>query len=145
MGEISKIHRNFYRLTETTMNNHYNKTLREYAHELRNETVSRAEKYIWKAALRRNQLGAKFKRQRPIDRFIVDFFCAELKLIIEIDGNSHYSKPDYDEYRQNRLISLGYTMLRFEEGVVLNRFPEVHERLMYAIGVLKAGDVTPPP
>lgn len=42
-------------------------------------------------------------------------------------------------------MSLGYTMLRFEEGVVLNRFPEVHERLMYAIGVLKAGEGTPPP
>ena len=65
--------------------------------------------------------------------------------IIEIDGNSHYSKPDYDEYRQNRLKSLGYNMLRFEEGVVLNRFPEVHERLMYAIGVLKAGEGPPPP
>jgi len=86
------------------MNNHDNKSLREYAHELRNETVSRVEKYIWKAALRRNQMGVKFKRHRPIDRFIVDFFCAELKLIIEIDGNSHYSKPDYEEYRQNLLM-----------------------------------------
>jgi very-short-patch-repair endonuclease len=74
MGEISKIYRNFYLLTETTMNNHYNKTLREYAHELRNETVSRAEKYIWKAALRRSQLGVKFKRQRPIDRLSLTSF-----------------------------------------------------------------------
>ena len=78
-------------------------------------------------------MWVKFKQQRPIDRFIVDCFCAELKLIIEFDGNSHYSEPDYVEYRQKRLISLGYTMLRFEEGVVLNRFSEVHERLMYSM------------
>jgi len=122
------------------MNNHDNKSLREYAHELRNETVSRVEKYIWKAALRRNQMGVKFKRHRPIDRFIVDFFCDELKLIIEIDGNSHYSKPDYDEYRQNRLIGLGYTILRFQEGAVIYQFPEVHAQLIYAIAVLKAGE-----
>ena len=85
-------------------------------------------------------MGVKFKRQRPIDRFIVDFFCAELKLVIEIDGNSHFSKPDYDEYRQNRLIALGYNILRFEEGAVIYQFPEVHARLVYTIGVLKAGD-----
>ena len=70
-------------------NNHYNRKLKEFAHELRNETVSRAEKCLWKRVLSRNQQGVKFKRQRPISFFIVDFFSQEIGLIIEVDGNSH--------------------------------------------------------
>ncbi len=73
-------------------NNFYNPSLKYNARELRTATVSKAEKYIWKALLSRNKLGHKFKRQRPIDRFIVDFFCSDLQLIIEIDGNSHKTK-----------------------------------------------------
>ena len=78
------------------MYNHhyYNKNLKEFARELRSESVSKAEKRIWKAFLSRKQFkGLRFLRQRPIDYFIVDFFCPELKLIIEIDGNSHFQKP----------------------------------------------------
>lgn len=62
------------------MNNYYNKNLKEYARDLRNESVSRAEKYLWKACLRRNQMGVKFKRQRPILNFIVDFLLMNLIL-----------------------------------------------------------------
>ena len=93
------------------MYNHhyYNKNLKEFARELRSESVSKAEKRIWKAFLSRKQFkGLRFLRQRPIDYFIVDFFCPELKLIIEIDGNSHFQKPEYDSYRQERLKSLGF-------------------------------------
>jgi len=98
------------------MNNHYTKNLRKYAHELRTETISRAEKHLWKAALSRNQLGIKFKRQRPIYHFIVDFFSQEIGLIIEIDGNSHMNKGNYDSYRQRKMEKLGYTVVRFSKG-----------------------------
>jgi very-short-patch-repair endonuclease len=118
-------------------NNHYNSDLREFANELRTESVSKAEKYLWKAALRRNQLGVKFKRQRPIDHFIVDFFCQEIGLIIEVDGNSHYLKPEYDAMRQKNLESLGYVFLRFNEGVVMNQFDHVYEQINHAIYCLK--------
>ena len=127
------------------MFNHYNPQLREYAHELRTLSVSKAEKYIWKAALSKKQLGVKFKRQRPIDRFIVDFFCAELKLIIEIDGSSHFSKPEYDAYRQERLKRLGYQIVRFQEGQVLNQYADVHIKLMHAVHVLKEHNSNPLP
>ncbi len=118
-------------------NNYYNKNLREYARELRSETVSRAEKFLWKAVLSRKQTGVKFKRQRPIYNFIVDFFCPELGLIIEIDGNSHFTKGAYDAYRQQKLESLGYTFIRFEEGIVLNRIDEVHQEICDVIRVLR--------
>jgi very-short-patch-repair endonuclease len=73
-------------------NNYYNPLLKDFAHELRTETVSKAEKYLWKHVLSRNQQNVKFKRQRPILHFIVDFFAQEIGLIIEIDGNSHLDK-----------------------------------------------------
>lgn len=119
--------------------NYYNPRLKEYARELRYESVSRAERYLWKAILSRGRAGAKFKRQRPIDQFIVDFFSAEVKLIIEIDGNSHYSKPEYDRYRQDKLESLGYHFLRFTEGQVMNQYPDVEEKILHAVKVLKGG------
>ncbi|RFC55679.1 endonuclease domain-containing protein [Brumimicrobium aurantiacum] len=120
------------------MNHHYNKNLKQYADELRNTSVSRAEKYLWKAGLSRKKLGVGFKRQRPIDRFIVDFFCAEVNLIIEVDGNSHNFKGAYDRYRQDRLESLGYLVIRFQEGEVINCYPEVENKILRVIEVLKS-------
>jgi len=59
--------------------------------------------------------GFDFDRQKPIDNFIVDFFCNELMLAIEIDGDSHDYKMDYDRSRQKRLESLGVRFLRFQD------------------------------
>jgi very-short-patch-repair endonuclease len=123
------------------MNHHYNKELKDYARELRNETVSKAEKYLWKAVLSRCQTGVKFKRQRPVHNFIVDFFAQEIGLIVEIDGNSHVPKGGYDSYRQQQLELLGFTVIRFSEGDVLNSIHEVHVQIAHAIYSLK----NPPP
>lgn len=119
------------------MNNYYNPQLRNYAVNLRTASVSKAEKYIWKALLSRKQTGFGFKRQRPIDRFIADFFCADLKLIIEIDGSSHIGKEAYDAYRQQRLENLGYTVIRFREGEVMRDFYMVQDQVMRVIEVLR--------
>ncbi len=119
------------------LNNHYNKNLKEYARELRTQTVSKAEKRIWKAILSREQTGIRFLRQRPIDHFIVDFFAPSLKLIIEIDGNSHFQKPVYDRFRQDKLERLGYTLIRFTEGEVMNLLDNVNERIRHVIYCLK--------
>ena len=114
-------------------NNYYNKKLKAFARELRTETVSRAEKLIWKALLSRKQTGYKFLRQRPIENFIVDFFCPELGLIIEVDGSSHSHKSKYDFKRENRLIELGFKILRFSEGAVVNQLDDVALQLTHAI------------
>lgn len=118
-------------------NNYYNPNLKEFAQELRTETISRAEKYLWKYALSRNQQGFKFKRQRPILHFIVDFFSQEIGLIIEIDGNSHLNKGDYDRMRQNKLEALGYTIIRFSEGDVINNLGDVINQIQHTIHCLK--------
>jgi very-short-patch-repair endonuclease len=116
---------------------HYNPRLKEFARELRTETVSRAEKLLWKATLSRKQTGERFLRQRPIDQFIVDFFAPEIGLIIEIDGNSHTNKGEYDRYREDKLKSFGDELLRFSEGEVINNLDEVHRQLMHTIYCLK--------
>jgi very-short-patch-repair endonuclease len=118
-------------------NNHYNKNLKEFARKLRTETVSKAEKLLWNAILSRKQTGERFLRQRPIDNFIVDFFTPDLGLIIEIDGSSHTNKGEYDFYRQKKMESLGYRMIKFSEGEVLQNIGLVKERIDYAIFCLK--------
>lgn len=122
------------------MNNFYNKDLKLFSRTLRTESVSRAEKQLWISVLKSNKIGVKFNRQRPIDHFIVDFFSKELGLIIEIDGNSHDNNAKYDRYRQDRLIALGFTLLRFQEGEVLNQIDEVAGKINHAVHCLRSGN-----
>ena len=67
-------------------------------------------------------LGYDFHRQKPIDQFIVDFFCNELNLAIEIDGGSHETDEAYekDKKRQEHLENIGIKFLRFKESEVRN-------------------------
>lgn len=98
----------------------YRPRLRTRARHLRNN-MTRAEIRLWKA-IKGRQLGVEFLRQTPIDRFIVDFFCKEPQMVIEVDGSSHHSAEAYryDQWRQRRLESLGITVLRFENSEVFS-------------------------
>ena len=120
------------------MNNHYNKSLKDLSRRLRNQGVSKAERKLWKELLSRKQAGVGFKRQRAVSRYIVDFFCAELNLIIEIDGSSHFSKGNTDRVRENTLKDLGYRVLRLKEGEVLNNFDQAKGTVMNAITILSS-------
>jgi len=82
--------------------------------------LTRAEYILWQE-LRNHKLGFKFRRQASIDAFIVDFYCHELRLIIEVDGFVHDEayQISYDERRQNYLESKEYTVLRFTNDDVL--------------------------
>ena len=114
-------------------NNHYNKNLKDFARELRTQSVSKAEKIIWKSILSKNQTGERFLRQRPINNFIVDFFCPKLLLIIEIDGVSHLNKGNYDRFREDKLKSLGYSIIRFSEREVINQLDEVSNKINHIV------------
>lgn len=122
---------------KTYSNHHYNPNLKEFARELRTDYPTKAERRLWKAKLCRKQSEFRFIRQRSIDRFIVDFFAPDLGLIIEIDGNSHYHKPEYEAYRQKRLEALGYTFIRFSEGMVYNQLDDVCSQIDHAVYCLK--------
>jgi len=85
----------------------YTKNHTERARENR-KNPTRAESKIWHEVLRMRQFANyKFLRQKPIDNYIVDFYCSELHLVIEIDGDSHAETVEYDAVRTKVLESLG--------------------------------------
>lgn len=101
-------------------NNHYNKRLKFLARKLR-KNPTKAETILWNEVLcQKRMLGFRFLRQRPISNYIVDFFCKELALIIEVDGYSHHLEEVFhqDQIRGNQLKSLGFHILRFNDSEV---------------------------
>lgn len=86
-----------------------------------------AEVLLWNELKQKQMLGYDFDRQRPIDKYIVDFYCKDLMLAIEIDGISHDFEQTIvnDENRQNRLEALGVHFLRFDDREVRNDMPNV--------------------
>ncbi len=116
-----------------------NKSLRLRARELRkNSTLS--EVILWKYLKQKRASGLDFDRQKVIGNYIVDFYCSKLKLVIEVDGDSHNDKYVYDSNRNKYLQSLGLTVLHIEdldvkfridsviysiETLVLNHYPAV--------------------
>lgn len=102
----------------------YNPKLVSRAKEQRkNMTV--AEKKLWREYLR--SFTYRVLRQRPIDHYIVDFYCAKLKLVIEVDGGIHDDKnqKEYDKQRTIFLNAYGLTVIRFRNEEVLNEFDRV--------------------
>ncbi len=79
--------------------------------QLRHEATNQ-EKLLW-YRLKAKQLGFKFRRQHGIGGYIVDFYCKEKNLIIELDGLHHLEAKEYDELRDRYLQSLNLTVLRF--------------------------------
>jgi very-short-patch-repair endonuclease len=87
--------------------------------ELRRDSTD-AEKRLWSLLRNRNLEGWKFRRQVPIDSFIVDFCCIEARLIVELDGGQHADeKKCYDDLRTQQLKGLGFRVLRFWNSEVL--------------------------
>ncbi len=120
-----------------TRNLPYNPILRERARELR-KNMTLAEILLWKQLKGKQRLGHDFHRQKPIDEYIVDFFCLDLMLAIEIDGRSHDHKRERDEARQRRLETLGVRFLRFWDSEVKSDMAGVVARIDEWI--LKHGD-----
>jgi len=79
-----------------------------------------AEDKMWNDFLSRDKTGFRFVRQKPIHRFILDFYCSKLNLAIEIDGDSHNKKKDNDFERDRFLYQIGITTIRFTNEEVLN-------------------------
>jgi very-short-patch-repair endonuclease len=102
----------------------YESSLKAKAAFLRNNSTA-TEIRLWKFLKGRQMCGFDFHRQKPIDHYIVDFFCSELNLAIEIDGISHIGREKYDSYRQNELERLGIRFLRFEDDEVFYNIGKV--------------------
>jgi very-short-patch-repair endonuclease len=114
----------------------YNSALKEKARELRNNSTL-SEVLLWKYLKGKQMLGYDFHRQKPLDQFIVDFFCNELMLAIEIDGTSHDTpeRQEEDAIRQERLEELGIRFLRFRDEEVKENVVAVAEQIRKWIGL----------
>ena len=98
------------------------------ARELRTNLTD-AERKLW-ADLRLRQIeGHKFRRQRPIGPYIVDFVCLERRLVIEVDGSQHRQRASLDAGRDAWLASVGFRVLRFWDNQVLNEMAAVVEAI----------------
>lgn len=95
-----------------------NKSLFGLSRALRTNSTL-AEAVLWKYLQNKNAFGYRFRRQKVIGKYIVDFYCPRLGLVIEIDGSSHDLKAEYDEQRDKYLESLGLTILHLDNVDVL--------------------------
>nr|MDZ8286991.1 endonuclease domain-containing protein [Nostoc sp. ChiSLP01] len=102
------------------------KKLKPLARQMRREPTP-AEKLLWQKLRHKQVLGFKFRRQQAIDRFIVDFYCYEARLVVEVDGEIHDYTQQEDAIRQEFLESLGLQVVRFRNEDVLERMEGVLE------------------
>ncbi len=104
----------------------YNPDLKPKAKKLR-QNMTFSEILLWNRIKARQLMGFQFNRQRPIDNYIVDFYCKDLMLAIEVDGASHdaVDVQKYDGRRQKRLEKLGVRFLRFDDLDVKKNIDDV--------------------
>lgn len=119
---------------------------KQAARALRRRQTS-AEEKLWSVLRNRQFLGKKFLRQHPIvfdyrsqkSFFIADFYCHEVKLVIEVDGKSHEYKKDYDELRTHLMRVLGIRVVRFKNEEIEDDLENVLEQLKTSIGESQYG------
>jgi len=97
--------------------------------------MTKAEQLLWEE-LRKNKLGVRFKPQHPMIHYIADFYCYELKLIIEVDGPIHLETIEDDAIRTKALEEAGNAFIRFTNDEVINEMPEVLKKIKLKINEL---------
>jgi very-short-patch-repair endonuclease len=119
----------------------YNPDLKALARQLRKNSTL-AEVLFWRN-VKGKVFGYEFHRQVPIDEFIVDFYCHELNLVIEIDGNTHNYNYDHDEFRQRKLEGLGIRVVRFNDEDVKKHMIDVLRMVQYKIEEIEKMKTSP--
>ena len=121
----------------TDMHYRASKIIFQYAEVLR-KNMTEAERIVWER-LCKNQLGVRIRRQHPIHKYIADYYCHELKLVIEIDGGIHLSKEiqQYDISRDVTLNEFGIQVIRFTNDQVINNIDQIIEEIKKKIEELK--------
>tara|TARA_R110002124_G_scaffold45693_2_gene137948 strand:+ start:16225 stop:16689 length:465 start_codon:yes stop_codon:yes gene_type:complete len=125
----------------------YRSDLKELARKLRNN-ATKAERVLWHSLSGKQCLGYDFHRQKPLGNYIVDFFCQELMLAIEVDGVSHNRESVRlkDKEKEKFLNSIGITVLRFQDAEI---YPENRDALRaiekYVIVFEKLNRIDTPP
>ena len=107
------------------------RTVRTRAKELRKEQTP-AERMLWRVLRDHSVNGLKFRRQHPLDGFVLDFFCPEVRLCVELDGGIHDSQQERDAERTAQLEARGLRVIRFRNEEVEDDMPSVLRRIAKA-------------
>jgi len=120
--------------TETGQYNYPPKYVIELARQLR-KSDNKPEEIIWELLRDRKFLGYKFRRQHPIDKYIADFYCNELRLVIEVDGSVHNEdyQREYDKNRDGFLHAMGYNILRIKAKDIFNNLKSVLNEIIHQL------------
>ncbi len=91
-----------------------------------------AEALLWDSLKNKQLSGYKFRRQHPVGYYIVDFYCLQKRLVIEIDGGYHFTPKQqiYDAHRTAEINLMGISVIRFTNQEVMNDLPRVLEKIM---------------
>jgi len=121
------------------MTEHFNKSTQRNRRIFLRHHLTKAEAIMWKHLSRRQLLGFKFRRQYSVDNYIIDFYCPELKIAIEIDGDSHYRlvNIEYDQVRQKHIEHYGVKFIRFTNNEVYNNLPGVLDTIAEYVSIIK--------
>src|SRR5262245_61602220 len=106
--------------------------MNDYARDLRNNATE-AERRLWQHLRRRQLNGFKFRRQRPIGRYVCDFVCLEAGIVVELDGSQHLAQAPYDAQREAYLKSNGFRVLRFWNDAVFSEPEAVVQTILAAL------------
>ncbi|MEK7377081.1 MAG: DUF559 domain-containing protein [Candidatus Margulisiibacteriota bacterium] len=106
---------------------------KKFARELRKDQTL-AEEQVWKLLRNRRYLEYKFRRQYVVEGFVIDFFCKELKLGIEVDGGIHLNRKEYDDIRQMIIESEGIRIIRISNTEIQNDPKILFMKIKQAIG-----------
>ena len=98
------------------------------ARQLRNKMTS-AEKLLWDKLKGKQIAGVRFRRQHPINKYIVDFYCHAAKMVIELDGKIHLKSKEHDKERTEKLKELNIKIIRFSNNEVEKNIEEVLKQI----------------
>ena len=103
------------------MSNIFNRKSQKFKRQYLRNNATEAERNLWSKLKGKQILGQKFRRQHGIGPFIVDFYCHECKLAIEIDGTTHWTKEakEYDRRREEYIKQYGVRFLRFTNSAIV--------------------------
>ncbi len=112
----------------------YNGSLKQFSRNLRSGMTD-AERRLWSRIRRRQLKEYQFFRQRIIGSYIVDFYCPNARLVIELDGGQHYNDEgiEKDRKRDEVLMRLGLNVMRFSDRDVFENIEGVLERIFEAL------------
>ena len=108
--------------------------------------MTRAEILLWSKLKGKQLLGLKFRRQYGVDSYVVDFYCTEIKLAIEVDGDVHgyNSRVLYDKQRQKNIEALGIKVLRYTNNDIIKNIKGVLQDIHFRSNSLMKPPPTPP-